>query len=150
MTNYSGRVSRKWQVAVGVAALNFGLPSLVLVATCIWQLPRATGDDRITYLVVGVIFALFGIPASLFGARLVFAREEKRRRGLMSPTALRIAGTAILLLPFLFIISNRTWDATLAVIHVGAGIACFAIAKHRAREHSDPAEPPSGPESTSL
>jgi hypothetical protein len=128
----------------------FGLPSLVVVATCIWQLPSATGDDRITDLVVGVIFALFGIPASVFGARLLFADEEKRRRGLMSPIALRIAGTSILLLPLIYLIGKQTWDATFALMHLGAGIACFAMAKHRAHEHRDPAEPPSEPASTSI
>jgi len=145
MPNYTTQVSRAWQIAVGSAALLVGIPSLVICAFSIWKLPVSTGDGRVTFLVVGTIFGVLGVPVTLFGKRLLFARDERRRHGLMSPTALRVAGSVIVILPVLYLIGNQTWDAMFALFHVGAGIACFVLARHRARALRDPAEPQDAP-----
>ncbi len=97
-----------------------------------------------TLIEYGLLIAGVGIVAIVLGVRLVLHRQRSRDGGLMSPTALRLGGLALLVgsaLPLM--------RGSLGILHIlgmlGAVVACFALARKREALMKQPREPESGP-----
>jgi hypothetical protein len=125
-------VSRGWQLGVGIAAILFGAPSFGFGLFALSMLRSSDADDRLGAIIVATIFLTFGTPVLIAGLRLVFARP-RMDEGLFSPFFLRVAGVVILALPVFFFVLGDVLHGVMAVMHIGAASACFALAAYRAK-----------------
>jgi hypothetical protein len=131
--------SRRAQVLAGLALGVLALPFLVLGVLGV----RATLSEPEPEPAPLAVFAALGAFGALCMSptwRLVLGKRRRGDGGLLPPAALRAGGVFFLVAP-IAILFEMPWAFLEAGGLLGAGIACFALARHRDRRSAPP--PPS-------
>jgi hypothetical protein len=135
-THFEGPVPRSVEVILGAALIVVGsLGIFVGVSWAVFDNPRRLW----TLIEGGAGIGGVGVIAMVLGARLLLHWRRTQDGGLMSPTALRVSGFALLVGSALPLTRGA-----IGILHVvamwGAVVACFALAQRRESLPKEPCE----------
>ena len=140
----AGRAS---EVGAGIALAVFAIPLLLISILVVAHGAADVGRGARGPLVVGAILLALGVALLLLSVRLIMG-TRRQDGGVVSPTALRIAGAIFAVLPLLalwFAVARHANEGWLLLLKVGllasAAVACFRLAAQRARPTRRPDAP---------
>jgi hypothetical protein len=137
---YLSTAPARTRIGAGAVLGCIGIIVLACVPALLWRYYRyGTGPLPGSWLLALTVIALVGLGFCGWAFRLVTGRWRSDG-GLMSPWALRIAGTVFFLFA-IFALIEREWTIVAAILpELGFGVACFALA--RVRERHSTRSPP--------
>jgi hypothetical protein len=130
---------RPMEVATGITCGGVGAVFGALGVLGVHRIAAQPGDVEAGFLIFVAALIWLGWIFLLYAWRLVFNRARASDAGLLSPTGLRIGGVFFCLAPALALIKGAPLFPLGSLFT--AGLASFALARHRARRSARPAEP---------
>jgi hypothetical protein len=128
-SEYFRAQSRPAHVLAGIALGALALPFFLLGVFGGYD-TLSEPTPRPTALAVFAALGAFGGLCMFPAWRLISGSRRRGDGGLLPPLALRVAGVFFLVAPIAMLL-KMPWAFFEAGVLLGAGIACFALARHR-------------------
>ena len=137
-SDYLGGSSRVAQVLAGIGLAAVALPFFLLGVFGIYVILTESDSEPVSLAVLAALGA-FGGLCLLPAWRLISGRRRPGDGGLLSPSALRIGGLFFVVAPVVMLF-KMPWAFLEAACLLGAGAACFTLARHREQRSDSPPE----------